>query len=67
MNKIDEWRTEKVDLYDEMEKKNREAKRSGQKLYDSDHDAKFIAHNARWPGWAFSLDNNGNYYTELPQ
>ncbi len=66
MNKMDEWRTEKVKLYDAMEAANRKAIATGEKLYDSDHEEKMAAHNAKFPGWP-SASNTGNAYTELPE
>ncbi|MBO5109942.1 MAG: hypothetical protein J6D21_04415 [Clostridia bacterium] len=63
---MDAWRTEKVALYDAMEKANRAAIANGTKLYDSDHEAVMAQHNALWPGWP-TLQNPGYYYTELPE
>lgn len=65
MNDMDEWRTEKVALYDAMEAANRAAIVKGEKLYDKDFEKKMREHNSKWPGWP-TASKSGNKYTKLP-
>ncbi len=65
LNKIDQWRCDKVGLYDAMEAANRAAIVAGIKKYDSDYEAVMAAKNAEWPGWP-TANNPGTYYTQLP-
>ena len=64
LNALDQWRLEKVALYDAMEAANRAAIKNGTKLYDKDHEAVMAEHNTKFPGWP-KVNKTGHYYERL--